>query len=782
LTIIAVLAFSAVGTTVAYADGDPTPEVPPAAEETSLPETDPVDTESTPIAIKDVPPPVVETVTPEPPVAEVTPVPTEEVAPPAEDSVTPAPTEEVTHPTEDAGPTLDKPLLDSVPDNTSVTVLNAEGQVQPLVSQAAVEAIQTSDPMWCPAGTPPVPGAGGCTDSFNSFTLLLNFLSTCATCTGDGTIYVQEGAYTGGETTVNFDNYNLSNISSNNLTIQGGWNISSGSTNGTSTLNNVSIIIGSSNPWGGSLTIDNLTITNPAGTGLVLTSQNDITLTDVTVTNSTNGAGAELTTTGGINSNVTIERSKFTRNKTAGAIIRATGSVAISDSWFNSPANARRQNIGLDITSGGSVSLARVLADQNRRHGAKINATGRVTIVDSDFSWTMDRVGSAFFGEGLTIVSSNAIDLDGVTSDHNFLWGASLTSGAGFDVTVANSNFNSNTTSSDIFIDDTGLIIRSGGQVFIDTTHADNNRLFGADIVAADTVTVSNSFFNSNNGITVDGAGNTKLDGIGLKIVTTGGDININNVEALDNTVYGALLNASQNVTVGNNSDFGIVTLNDPINVPIDPNNFGLQIIAGGDVFLDTITLNNNATFGADITAGGNVFLNAVTALGNGTNGVQVETTNCGELFLIGGTYGGNSQYGLTVLGTKLTPSGVQVFNPPNGIGNISQDPGTCSFVAPPPPPVVYKPVDTGAVAPGSGTSQVRTVGYYGAANPLAGGSSKTGNMMSLNSFVSSSMTAGQATHISLFTGRYAYIYSSSGMQIVVFVPNSADQLAMGGS
>jgi hypothetical protein len=731
LTIIAVLAFSAAGTTIAYADGGTNPEETRA-----------------PVSTEEVPPPVDEAATPAP-VKKA----------PQPEKRTKAPPQEF--------PSEDTPVLDAVPDNTNVTVLNAEGVAQPLATQASAEAIQTSDPIWCPAAqTTPTPGQNGCTISYPSFTQLLNFLSTCATCTGNGTIYVQEGNYTGGETTINFDNFNLSNISGSDLTIQGGWN----NPTGTSTLNNVSIIIGSSNPWGGSLTIDNITINNPTNTGLVLTSQNDITVTDVTVTNSTNGAGAELTTTGGVDSNVTIDNSKFTRNKTAGAIINATGGVAISNSWFNSPANARRQLVGLDIHSGADVSLFNVLADQNRRAGATIDAVGPVTIVQSVFSGTKDIVNNQFLGYGLTVVSDNNIVLDGVHADDNFLWGASLTSAAGFNVTIANSTFNANTTESPGFIDDTGLIVRSGGKVTIDTTHADNNRLFGADIVAAGDVTISNSFFNSNNGVTFDGSGNQILDGIGLKVVTDG-NINVNNVQALDNTVYGALLDAGQDVTVGNNSQFGIVTLNSP-DVPVDPANFGLQIIAGGTVFLDSVTLNNNATFGADITAGGSVFLNAVTALGNGTNGVQVETTGCGELFLIGGTYGGNAQYGLSVVGTKLTQSVAPVFNPPNGVGNIFQDPGTCVFVQPPPPPVVYKPVDTGVVAPQAGTSFGRTLG-----NSVAGRLN-----MSLLDYLAGYASSGAATHISLFTGKYAYIYSSSGMQIVMFVPNSLHQFAMGGS
>jgi len=75
-------------------------------------------------------------------------------------------------------------LLSQVPENTSVTVLNADGQAEPLATQEAANAIaSTTDPIWCPeapAGqppTPPIPGANNCTPSFTSFTLLLTFLA-----------------------------------------------------------------------------------------------------------------------------------------------------------------------------------------------------------------------------------------------------------------------------------------------------------------------------------------------------------------------------------------------------------------------------------------------------------------------------------------------------------------------------------------------------------------------------------------------------------------------------
>jgi Right handed beta helix region len=757
LTIIAVLVFSAVGTTVAYADGGTTPDQPPA-------ETTTEEAESGTVEIIDEP----ETVATEAPVDEPeNPAPIEALEAPVQEKATPAPAEAASPVKNKKKKTVSPaPILNSIPGNTSVAVLDAKGQSQPLASQAAAQAIEGStDPIWCPEGQAPTPGANGCTQSFNSFTALLTFLAGNASFSGPGIIYIQQGAYQGGESTINFNNFNLSNISNSNLTITGGWNTATGTTESTSTFNNVSLIVGNSgNPWGGALTLNNITITNPAQTGINLNSNSNISLTNVNVTNSTNGAGAELTAGG----NVTIRRSTFERNKTAGAIIRAVGEVAIAESSFSNPVNARRQIIGLDIVSDGNVSFFQVMATGNRQAGATIDAAGRVSIASSDFSGTMSMMGSQFLGYGLTVVSQNAIDLDGVTANNNFLWGASLT--AAGNVNIANSTFNANTTESPGFIDDTGLIVNSGGNVSIFNSHADDNRLIGATITATGNVSISNSTFSSNNGVIVDSAGNPTFYGYGLQVVT-GGNISLSGVVASGNTLFGAHLETDGDITISNsefsNQSSGTATLTGR----------GLEVIAGGIVFLDNVTLNNNQTFGANIQAGAGVFLNAVTASGNGTNGVEVNT-NCGTLFLIGGTYTNNGQYGLSVLSTQITQSVAPTFAG-NGAGNIFEDPGTCVFTPttpPPAPPPAYSPNDPGAVQPyiPGLTSLDRTFSDGSLSLSSAG--------LTLNSFLASYDSARSGLRIGPFIGNYAYVYLASGIQIVLYAPSTQHELVMNGS
>lgn len=803
LTIIAVLVFSAVGTTVVYADGGTTSDTPPAetsdgSEQGGEPED--VDEAEEPAGESEKPGPdtvdTIETVEPtdtaptEVPVdegvpaeGEATPVPTEEVAPPAEGEATPVPTEEeVAPPAEETAPettpaekpAVDAPILDSVPENTTVTVLNAEGEAQPLATEAAAEAIATSDPIWCPAGQSPTPGANGCTQSFNSFTALLTFLAGNATYSGAGTIYVEQGNYQGGESTVDFNNFNLTNISSSDLTITGGWDTSTGTTTSTSTFNNVSIIIGTStNPWGGSLTLNNITITNPANTGIVLNSQTNVNLSNVNVTNSTNGAGAEITAGNDVN----INNSKFERNKTAGAIIRATRDVSIANSSFSNPATARRQIVGLDIITDGSVSLLNVLANENRQVGTVIDAGGRVSIANSGFSGTKAIVGSDFLGYGLKVTSDSAIDLAFVTANDNFLWGAWLI--AAGDVAIADSVFNLNTTEDPGFIDDTGLLVTSGGNVSIINSQANENRLIGATIEAVGDVSISNSQFNSNNGITQDSSGNPTFHGYGLQVITDG-NIFLDGVTASDNTLFGARLESGLDVLVTNSTFSNNTSGTEPGNPVVGR---GLEVVTTGNVLMENVTLSNNQTFGANIQAGGAVFLDTITATGNGTNGVEVEAT-CTDVFLMDGTYTDNGGYGLSVINGNLTQSGAPVFAN-NVAGNIFNDPGTCVFAPPTTPttptnPPVYKPNDVGPVVPviPGVTALGKAVSFSGESlsAPSAAG------MVSLNSFLAGHGMTYSNTHIGVFTGKYAYVYLSSGMQIVAYTPSPANELAVNGS
>ncbi len=681
-----------------------------------------------------------------------------------------------------ASPTPDSSVLNQVPDNTTVTVLDAQGQAQPLATQDAASAIATtSDPVWCPSGQAPTPGANGCTPSFPSFTALLTFLSGSTTYQGAGTIYVQQGAYNGGETSIDFNSptYDLSNIRNSDLTVTGGWNTTNNTVDpaGTSSFT-IPILIGTgTNPWGGSLQINNITINKTDGTGLTLFSQNDITLVNVNVTNSVNGAGAEINAGG----KVTIANSKFDRNKTAGAIIRAKGDVAIANSSFSNPANGRRQGTGLDVMTDGSVALLNVLANNNRETGAHIDAGGRVSISNSFFSGTKAMKGSGasttFLGYGLQIITPDAIDLAGVTASDNFLWGASLQSGG--DIAISDSIFNANTTASPGFIDDTGLLINSGGSVALNNVQANDNRLIGATIDATGDVAIINSTFSNNNGVTLSSGGTPTFHGYGLRVNTTGG-IAISLTTASNNTLYGASLNAGGDISIAN-SNFN----NQTSGSTTDQTGRGLEVTTPGNVFLSNVSLDGNQTFGANLQAGGNIFLDTVTATNNGTDGVDA-TGNCTTVSLINGTYSNNGQYGLSITNAALNQSGSPVFAN-NGTGDIFQDPGTCTF---PTSNTTGAGNGTGSGTPNPApvapqNNSVQTAFLQQGANPFNGSfpiTSTDSKSLTLNSFLANLGITNVDSHLSIFVGNYAYIYSNSGLlHIIAFQPLTND-LAMGGS
>ncbi|MCX6058893.1 MAG: hypothetical protein NTW69_12165, partial [Chloroflexi bacterium] len=187
------------------------------------------------------------------PVDEATPAPTEESAPTSApvDEATPAPTEEIA------------PLLADVPPGTDVVVLDENGQPLPLASEAAAEVIAQGDPIWCPGSQNPYTDSTGCSPSYTTLTALLTALDESTW--PDGTIWIEKGIYDGlaGHNTAEAGTTAggsakavrlLGSSNTNNLTIQGGWNSSTGAIDGTSTYAMTLAF-----QWGGNLTIKNIT-------------------------------------------------------------------------------------------------------------------------------------------------------------------------------------------------------------------------------------------------------------------------------------------------------------------------------------------------------------------------------------------------------------------------------------------------------------------------------------------------------------------------------------------
>jgi hypothetical protein len=580
-------------------------------------------------------------------------------------------------------------LMEQVPEDTEVVVLNVEGEVEPLATEEAAEAVATSDPKWCPDGDNPGDTGNGCSPGFASFTELVTWLQTNDP-NQSGTIYFEMGNYGGGETSIELNAEDFTNFDANDLSIQGGWEVDTNNVPSNTTFN-IPMAIGSeTNPWGGSLTISDIIITGVAdSTGLTIYS----------------------------NSNVMVEDSEFNTNKD-GVYIEADGDVTVERTKVNDNGSNDWNVVdgkGLEIKSGGYVTLADVEANDNQIFGADIESVEGVAISNSFFNgnlmYTTDFV--EFFGYGLTVVSEGDIALSGVEGNDNFLWGAWLD---GANVFIENGFFNRNATDSVSFIDDTGLIIVTPGNVALDFVQANENRMIGADIYANGQVDIANSSFDNNFGTTEDASSAEVYWGCGLQVagvpdggVTVGviqncdpqtmsaGAINIDTVTADGNYFYGANLFSSSNVLIDGSSFSN--------NVSPDGQGYGLMVDSGGYVALSNVTASNNGTFGADILAEefidvqdsvfgqnqngaglstvvtsttGFITLTNVSGLGNAGDGAYAETA-C--VYLNGGAYTGNSGYGLNV---------------PNGFVDVTTTPTYDSNILGDTNPNLFNPCDNG--------------------------------------------------------------------------------------
>jgi hypothetical protein len=533
-------------------------------------------------------------------------------------------------------------VLEQIPDDTDVVVLDAQGEAQPLASQAAADAIVNGDPMWCPDGV--LPGGVGCTGSFTTFTGAGGLLEALAggSYTGNGTIYVETTYNSSLETgNVIFDGTTLTGLG--NLTIQGGWDGVLGSANivGTS-LFGVSLGI---LDWGGSVTANDLTI-NTTNTGLVVESAGNIVLDNVDA-QSSNFYGAYLDSTAG------------------------SGTVQVTDSDFSDTGSLTTDDGGLTIVSNGDVTLTNVTSNDHENYGALIGTSGDVTVTNSTFN-NQDVT-------GLYVESGGAVTLDTVTADNNLVTGAYLdnTDGTG-STTITDSTFTNNGGA--------GTQVISNGGISLDNVTASDNGTFGAKLdSSSDTgsITVANSTFDDND-----------IKGLYVESESSG-DITLNNVTASNNGSYGAFLEAYgignifvDNSTFNGNGEVGLaamtgegdITLTD---VTVDGSGITdigawLGAYGGGAVNVTDSTFQNMTDYGLKIGTSGPVNLTNVTASNNGSHGVTVYNPYACyspqgiDVTVDGGTFQNNGGYGLYVapgpLGT-LTFGTLPLFGT-NTLGN----------------------------------------------------------------------------------------------------------------
>src|SRR5688572_5430578 len=117
-------------------------------------------------------------------------------------------------------------ILEQIPTDTELIVLDESGEILPLVTEEAAQVVVTGDPIWCVDGTSPDPTDINCSPAFSNMEDLLDWLNTNDP-NQSGTIWIEDSY----DSSVNdpalpliyLDGTTLTNMANNSLTIQGGW-------------------------------------------------------------------------------------------------------------------------------------------------------------------------------------------------------------------------------------------------------------------------------------------------------------------------------------------------------------------------------------------------------------------------------------------------------------------------------------------------------------------------------------------------------------------------------
>ncbi|MBN2554333.1 MAG: right-handed parallel beta-helix repeat-containing protein [Anaerolineales bacterium] len=315
-------------------------------------------------------------------------------------------------------------ILEEVPEGTDVVLLSEDGAVEPLTEETSEGVLAETDPFWCPDGAAPEPGSGGCTSSYATFTELLAYLDANDTDVGfqhDGTIFVTSGAYSSEpEITINGPTYGP--MENYTLTLQGGWDAGTNTVPaGSTTSFDVPVTI---NWWGGVNVYDMTVHADDSDPSLILESNGDIALDNVTVSNDT-GSGVGIIAAGDVNlTDVTATDSNI------GAEVYVGGETSVTDSTFSDNGG------GLYIESTGDVTLDNVTADDNGFGGAYIDTSGVLEILSSSFDRNVDGTGLEAYADGGVNITDSTFNQNGTAlSAGDFGAGAKIESGGEMTLT-----------------------------------------------------------------------------------------------------------------------------------------------------------------------------------------------------------------------------------------------------------------------------------------------------------------------------------------------------------
>ncbi len=501
----------------------------------------------------------------------------------------------------DAGtPTPEVPLMTQVPEGTDVVVLNADGTVEPLATQAAAEIIATGDPIWCPVSI--TPGDASCTPigTYTTLSDLVDFLKTSQPNQA-GTIWIEAGADLSASP-VTIDGNDFSTSKAFALTLQGGWSGAANTSVNSSTPSLFGVPLSIIN-WENTVTVNDLSIILP------------------TVTPGPYGYGLDVETTGDITiSNVDASGAVF--NGAYLANDAGSGDVSVTNGDFSN-----NSGTGLEVWTTGMIQVDGVTSGNNTNgSGADLNADSQIDVSNSTFN---DNGFTGLYAG----TSSGAVNLSNVTASGN-QYGALVGTDSG-DVQVTDSTFNDNTTP-DPESDGPGIGLQAGtglGDITLTNLIATGNDIGALAGTEEGDVLVTG------------GTGNYSSNhAVGLEAGSASGDVTLNAVIASSNGTVdldgiGALVGTLDGLITINGGTFDANTYKglfiETTGIALDP-----------DVTLDNVEASSNSVKGVYIEylamcgSTGGVSVNVVDGLyqSNGAFGIYAVVGPDGSLVLDAGT------------------------------------------------------------------------------------------------------------------------------------------------
>ncbi len=380
----------------------------------------------------------------------------------------------------------------------------------------------------------------------------------------------------------------------------------------------------------GSITVQDVVITSPTGTGLQISG-------DDAATTPHNGA-------------ITLKDVDISGSPASGAVLVASGAVSITSSSFIDNGTGGDLTTPALLVKGTGVTLNGVSISGNAEQGAQIHSSGAITVRNSIFTengQSDDPALSALTIEKTTTTGS--VTLDNLTLVDNYGRGLWVKNAGGGSVVISNIDAHANGGEAILVCPDAACTTAAAAAVTLTNTELVNNGT-GAAIVASGNVTISGMWANQNgHGLRI----NACVENPDTHACTTGGAVTITNGEfnhndggdglvlqargAITLTNVTASYNAGNSVWASNaftGSTGGISITNSASTPSLDHNGAGVNLSSNGAIKLVNVHSSHNAAYGMILSnrAAGNPAISVTSTTGTGAissnagNGLEIIT------------------------------------------------------------------------------------------------------------------------------------------------------------